>query len=315
MPRRTRTNRQGRLREYRTTVWGVRTRAIEVAGEGRPIVLVHGFCDSADTWRAVLERLAAAGRRAIAYDMPGFGFAERAGHGNLVTQQEGFVAEAVRRAAEASGEQVVVAGNSLGGWVSLRIGARDDLPVAAISPIAPAGQSLSPWFFRLDRIPGATRLINLPVPVPDSVTREMVARAFHQLGYHDRSRIDAATVRRFTLHNRKRSVLRWRLEEAKRVKPELERPWDAARIEVPTTIIWGVRDLLCLAAGAEPLAESISGSKLLLLDDVGHCPQIEVPDVVTPELLELSGPLAAWRGRRGRGAHEVALSERAPERG
>ena len=42
---------------------GLRTRALEVAGSGPPLVLLHG-CDSADTWRPLLDVLARVRRSA-----------------------------------------------------------------------------------------------------------------------------------------------------------------------------------------------------------------------------------------------------------
>ncbi len=42
-------------------------------GEGRPVVLLHGWPLSADMWDAQMMALAEAGFRAIAYDRRGFG--------------------------------------------------------------------------------------------------------------------------------------------------------------------------------------------------------------------------------------------------
>ncbi|MGQ9699457.1 MAG: alpha/beta fold hydrolase, partial [Armatimonadota bacterium] len=43
------------------------------AGEGEPVLLIHGFADSAYTWHRNLRALMAAGFRVIAYDHPGLG--------------------------------------------------------------------------------------------------------------------------------------------------------------------------------------------------------------------------------------------------
>ena len=63
--------------EHRVEAAGHRTRALEVAGSGPGIVLLHGWSDSADTWRPLLAQLGSRGRRAIAVDLPGFGEATR----------------------------------------------------------------------------------------------------------------------------------------------------------------------------------------------------------------------------------------------
>ena len=63
-------------------------------GEGRPVLLLHGFPDSSRVWRHQIPALVAAGMRVIAPDLRGFGesdkpeavervhhFAQRRGHG------------------------------------------------------------------------------------------------------------------------------------------------------------------------------------------------------------------------------------------
>jgi pimeloyl-ACP methyl ester carboxylesterase len=56
------------------------TRIIE-AGEGPAVLLVHGFGARADRWRTTVERFAAKGFRAIAFDLPGHGFASKEADG------------------------------------------------------------------------------------------------------------------------------------------------------------------------------------------------------------------------------------------
>lgn len=58
-----------------TTTDGVRL-PVEITGEGRPVVLLHGFPDSMRMWDGVAPLLAAAGHRVIRYDQRGFGGAE-----------------------------------------------------------------------------------------------------------------------------------------------------------------------------------------------------------------------------------------------
>ncbi len=62
--------------ERRASLADVDTRVLEIGGEGPPLLLIHGYADSADTWRPLLGQLAAAGRSAYALDLRGFGTAE-----------------------------------------------------------------------------------------------------------------------------------------------------------------------------------------------------------------------------------------------
>ncbi|MEH6694889.1 MAG: alpha/beta hydrolase [Hyphomonas sp.] len=50
-------------------------------GEGRPVILIHGWPLSADSWDPIMMKLAENGYRAIAYDRRGFGASDHAAAG------------------------------------------------------------------------------------------------------------------------------------------------------------------------------------------------------------------------------------------
>ena len=56
----------------------IRTRYRQWGSGGPPVVLVHGFAESADTWNRVAGLLAAH-RRVYALDMTGWGYSRRRG--------------------------------------------------------------------------------------------------------------------------------------------------------------------------------------------------------------------------------------------
>ena len=59
---------------------GTRLRYKEL-GEGRPVILIHGWPLSADSWDPIMMKLADNGYRAIAYDRRGFGHSDHAKSG------------------------------------------------------------------------------------------------------------------------------------------------------------------------------------------------------------------------------------------
>src|SRR5205823_12442045 len=83
------------LIEHRLSLGGFSTRALELEGDGPPLLLLHGFADSADTWRRTLDRLGRADRHALALDMPGFGAADRLARGAVLPQLDAFARAAV----------------------------------------------------------------------------------------------------------------------------------------------------------------------------------------------------------------------------
>ena len=52
---------------------GSRIRVIEEGTGKQAVLFVHGIGGWAENWSEAMERVAASGRRAIAFDLPGFG--------------------------------------------------------------------------------------------------------------------------------------------------------------------------------------------------------------------------------------------------
>ena len=168
------------LFEHRMRFAGFDTRVLELEGEGPPLVLFHGWADSADTWRRLLALLGRNDRRAIAVDLPGFGTADRLADEHPVMEQlDEFAAEVVDSVRDEG--DPVVAGNSLGGAVALRLASRAGDSLTGIVPIAPAGLDMPRWFQIVERDPILRTLLSLPTPVPEGVVRGAVARAYRLL--------------------------------------------------------------------------------------------------------------------------------------
>ena len=58
-------------------IGGVQTRVLEREGDGPPVLLLHGFADSADTWRPLMRAMERDERHLVAVDLPLFGRADR----------------------------------------------------------------------------------------------------------------------------------------------------------------------------------------------------------------------------------------------
>lgn len=271
--------------ERRLELGGFGTRALELAPGGdreHGLLLLHGYSDSADTWRPLMRLLAEDGRTAIALDMPGFGEADRLARDKpILPQLDRFAAAAIEHAAESSPTgRVIVAGNSLGGCVALRAAQRKGLPLAGVAPIAPAGLDLARWISVVEGAWAIQAILRSPLPMPERVIRELVGRAYRQLAAAQPGRLDADVVNNFTrTFATKRDVVRM-LGTARRLRPEIQDPFELGWIEYPVQVIWGERDRMVSARGAERILAEVSGAKAEIIPACGHCPQAEVPDVV-----------------------------------
>jgi pimeloyl-ACP methyl ester carboxylesterase len=286
------------LFEHRLTLAGYRTRVLELEGDGPPYVFLHGFADSADTWRLALDRLGRADRRAIAVDLPGFAAASRLRPGRVLPQLEGFAAALVEHVSAESSDAgpPVVVGNSLGGCLALRLAEEVANAVGGVCAVAPAGLGMAPWFGLIERDRLLRALLAAPVPIPGPVVRDAVGRVYRMLAFADQGKVEQTVVSAFTAHHADRPTVARFLDTGRRLLTELHDPFeDLARIECPVLVVWGTRDRLVLPAGADRVAEAVPGTRVELFDGCGHCPQIEEAEAFTELLLDFPAPRASLR--------------------
>jgi pimeloyl-ACP methyl ester carboxylesterase len=276
------------LMEHRLELAGFATRALELEGEGTPLLLLHGFADSADTWRRTLERLARAGRRALAVDMPGFGAAGRLARGAVLPQLDEFAAAAARHLAEDAGSAPIVVGNSLGGCVALRAGERADLELAGIVPVAPAGLDHPAWFRVIESAPLVRALLVSPLPMPERVVRGAVGAAYRQLAFARPRAAARDVVSSFTNHHRDRRAVARYLETGRRLLPELASPFQLEHVRCPVLLVWGENDRMVPSRGSRRILDALPETTYELIEECGHCPQIEEPDRFVHVLLEFA---------------------------
>lgn len=276
--------------ERRSKLAGYETRVLEAGASdgvsGPPFLLIHGFADSGDTWRALMPKLAEAGRPVMAIDLPGFGAGGPVAAGRpLLPQWDRVVAAAAIELAREHSNPVHIAGNSLGGCLAIRAAQDPGLPIAGVIPIAPAGLHMARWFPIIE----GERLIRLlqlsPLPVPEIMVREVVGRVYVQLAFADSRRASEEAIASFTRHIP--SVTRGTavLDLGRRMLPELEQPFELDRIEAPLLLIWGDRDRMVYTTGAERVLRTVPYSDIEVIENCGHCPQVELPERMAELLL------------------------------
>ena len=277
---------------------GTATRVLAVEGEGPPLLLLHGYSDSADTWRPLL-RVLCGDRAAVAVDLPGFGRADRVRPGAYLPVLDAFVAELVRE--HAAGGPVLVVGNSLGGVAALRAAHDPDLPLVGIAPISPAGLGHAPWVDLISREPIVHRLLALPVPVPPALIRRALMLAMRRLAYGDPRRADAEVLGHYAGHHVDAADVRRVVAGARTLLAELREGYAGLdTIACPVLMLWGERDVLVPIAGATRVLEAVPGSRLETLPGVGHCAQAEVPERVAELLVDFARACREDQGVHGR---------------
>jgi pimeloyl-ACP methyl ester carboxylesterase len=263
------------------TVGGVRTRVIERSGAGPTVLLLHGFSDSADGWRDVINLLADAGRHTVALDLPYFGRAARPASDEVLPVLDDFVSAAVHQ--YGAGNGVVLVGNSVGGLAALRAAQQPGQAISAVVAIGAAGLCVPWWMKLVSRTrPVTDRLLRLPIP---PVVRGTVsAPSLISAGF-----AAAVASGRLTPTARAQYASHWGPGDLRRqlllggqTITELIRTGvlDRAPFGIPVTLVWGTNDWICSPRAAKALQNTHPEITVRLIQGSGHCPQYDQPGVV-----------------------------------
>lgn len=274
------------ITETRAIYNGVATRVLSVSGDGTPVVLLHGYADSADTWRGVLTRLAAMGCNAFAVDLPGFGGADRRRPGPLLPQFDEFVDALL----DDTGPAVLV-GNSLGSATAIRAANRRPTMVKALVALDDPLNTRN-WLARLVRyrdVPGRFWRGAARVPVPAGALHWVTEASVRRVLYGPGKPADREVITRWTRSmNTQQAVAelgRYALQYAR----ETTAGHRGIRISCPTVVVHGAKDRIIPVDASRILHQQIPGSELVVLPRSGHCPQLDDPDAVVRLVVGMKG--------------------------
>jgi pimeloyl-ACP methyl ester carboxylesterase len=233
---------------------------------GAPVLFVHGNWATSSWWEPLLARLPA-GYRGLAYDVRGRGGTSGPDSSYRI---DALAADLLLFGTAVGAARFHLVGHSLGGAIAMQ--AALDAPdrirsLAAIAPAwvdgAPAAYNLPDRQIALKNDPAffAVALKPLAPSVPDDEFWKRLVREGHAQGLE-------ATLRNLD------ALEAWQ-------------PGDhLAAISAPSLVIAGRLDPLTGGATAERAAAALR-TRLVMLEGVGHSPNIEVPDRVAALLAEL----------------------------
>jgi pimeloyl-ACP methyl ester carboxylesterase len=287
----------GRRIELRKGGLFVRDTAPTAPG-AEPALYVHGLGGSSQNFTDIAGLLAGRldGR---APDLPGFGYSDPMRRYSL----SAFADSVIDLIEHTESGPVHLIGNSLGGAISVRIAAlRPDLvrTLTLISPAMPFLDARKSVHGRLVPLLALPRVDRIAARKMAAIDPELLAAEILRACWAHPDQIPPQRLAEAVSEVRRRSEvphfasaytgalrgLVWSFLRAP--LPGANSMWSLARrITASTLVVAGLRDQLVDVRVAPRVARTISDSRLLLLPDVGHVPQMEVPRTVARAVLGL----------------------------
>jgi 2-hydroxymuconate-semialdehyde hydrolase len=244
------------------------------AGDGPPVVLLHGFPTSSDLWRREILLLSSR-TRVIAPDLLGYGRSDRPPDADLsIGTQARCVGELLDRLGI---DRAAVIGHDVGGGVAqlLALAGRADALVLMDSICFDA------WPVQ------AIQLLQSSTPEQETAEfAEQIVRLGFDVGLEHEGRLDDELLEVF--------VAPWRADPASlfRAARALDgiglSGTDAAlaALGVPAFVIWGEEDAFVPVELAERLGEALPDSVVAVLPGCGHWVNLDAPTTVGPLIFE-----------------------------
>lgn len=259
---------------------GIETFFLESGPPGAPtVVLVHGLSATNASMLPLIPALSGK-YRVLAPDLPGHGGTEATGTAHGASYLGKWLAAFLR---ETCDEPAVLVGNSLGGRTALQAALDSPEAVRGLVLLCPAvafrkNRQFVP-FVRL--VPD--ELVSLPMRLPRAMAmrglRNLFAdptrlpQSWYDSAIDEFARVLAIRANRLATFSALRHVY-------------LDEPfgdsgfWDRLpSLQPPALFLWGDRDVLVPASFGRFVSEALPNAQSVLLEDCGHVPQFEHPEL------------------------------------
>lgn len=253
--------------------------AVRVDGNGPiPVILLHGYSLSMDTWDKVIRKFPSDRYTTYAYDLRGFGDSSKPDSGFTMNQHAQDLAVLMDGLNLPS---AVLIGHSLGGAIGQEF--------ATLYPQRVLALVTSDAFARQLPLPGASDAIRARAASFGTVeqNREILKGAVPR--YFDPRNANPVDVERFLAVALKSSTpaLRDQLIDAY-AAPALDAD-KYRKLRVPVLAISGAMDNVVPVAQAIAVSDAVPDAELVLVPRAGHTPMWERPDAWGQAVLEFLG--------------------------
>jgi pimeloyl-ACP methyl ester carboxylesterase len=259
--------------------------AYRMEGRGPALLLLHGIAGSSRTWRDVIPQLTDR-FTVIAPDLMGHGLSEKpVGDYSL-----GAFASGIRDLLDVLDiDQASVVGQSFGGGVAMQLAYQHPELCDRLVLVDSGGLGREVnWMLRFMTLPGSEYV--MPAIFPKFVRNwgDSLFRSINDRGIR-LSRLNemwSAYASLAESENRQAfaRTIRAVIDPGGQTVSAMDRLYLTSLM--PTLIIWGDRDDIIPVSHAHAAHKAIPGSRLVIIEGVGHFPQIEAPEQFISALVD-----------------------------
>jgi len=241
-------------------VFGQKIQYVE-AGSGPTVILLHGLGGSWQSWHFNIAPLAEK-YHVVVPDQIGFGKSDKPFVNYRIRTYVDFLDQFCK---QLKIERATLVGNSMGGWIATMFTASfpdrvDKLVLEDAAGYAPPKDFDTRVYWGLN-------------PTTREGMKVLLAKVFYNKAFQTDAFIDQSIAARlaagdgYTINSVTESIIRGEdfLDDI------------AKTIKRPTLIIWGRQDGLVPLAEGERFNKDITGSKMFVIDQCGHVPNLEKP--------------------------------------
>lgn len=251
------------------TVFGQKIHYVE-AGSGPTVILLHGLGGSTQSWQFNVAALAEK-YHVVVPDQIGFGKSDKPLVNYRIRTYVDFLDQFCK---QLKIERATLVGNSMGGWIAAMFTASFPDRVDKLVLVDAAGYT-PPKDFDMRTLFGLN-------PTTREGMKVLVAKVFYNKAFQTDAGIEQAMAVRlaagdgYTINSITESIIRGEdfLDDVVKT------------IKRPTLIVWGRQDGLVSLAEGERFNKDIAGSKMIVIDQCGHVPNVEKPGEFNAALLK-----------------------------
>ena len=259
--------------------------AVDDAGRGDALVLIHGLATTRRIWEMVVPALAAQ-RRVVTLDVPGFGGSAPAGPGFELDA----VALRIARGLAARGVRAPydVVGHSLGAGIAVTLAALRPRSVRRLVLVAPAGLAVYPAAASAALAAGADGVLAARRRLGALADLRWGRRVLLGLVAADGARVTPTQARLMIDASAGATRTATALATITRANlmPLLR------ETKAPLGVLWGTEDRTVPPRNVELVRRARSDARVVMIERAGHVPMIERPDEFVASLGRLLAALA-----------------------